>query len=69
MRFTGAKSTSEKVGTLGNCDKRTYEQIRDISSKLREQSELKPLDITCINPECKNSYSTKFTLNISDFFE
>lgn len=51
---------------LGNCDKQTYETIRDYNAKLREQGEIKPLPIKC--PHCNHEYKQQFTLNITDFF-
>jgi len=51
---------------LSNCDKNDYITIRDHNAKLREQAEIKPLDIKCT--ECQNEYKQPFTLNMSDFF-
>lgn len=52
---------------LKNCDRKSYEAIRDYSVKLRETTETKPLKFTCIH--CKHEYEQPFTLNISDFFD
>jgi hypothetical protein len=51
---------------LQNCDKQTYDIIKDYNAKLREQSEIKPLNITC--PKCNHKYNQAFTLNVTDFF-
>jgi len=51
---------------LLNCDKNTYNAVREQNASIREEGELKPLDVTCVN--CQHPYQTKFTLNISDFF-
>lgn len=51
---------------LKNCDKNTYVAIRDYNSKLKEQTEIKPLKIKCI--ACSHEYEQPFTLNTSDFF-
>jgi hypothetical protein len=51
---------------LQNCDKNTYIEVRDYNSKLKQKTELKPLDIKCV--ECGNEYAQAFTLNTSDFF-
>lgn len=51
---------------LQNCDKNIYIEARDYNGKLRATSELKPLDIKCV--ECSNEYTQPFTLNTSDFF-
>ena len=52
---------------LNNCDKRTFEQLRTSAVKLRETSQLKPLDVKCIH--CSHEYKQKLTLNVSDFFD
>lgn len=54
------------IDYLHNCDKNTYLTIRDFHTKMKEQSELKPLDIKC--PHCSNEYKQPFILNTSDFF-
>ena len=51
---------------LQNCDRRTFEQLRNTAVKLRESSQLKPLDVKCIH--CSHEYTQKLTLNVSDFF-
>jgi hypothetical protein len=52
---------------MKNCDKKTFTSLRDHSGKLKENTEIKPLKMSCSN--CKHEYSQQFTLNISDFFE
>jgi hypothetical protein len=54
---------------LQHCDRNIYIAIRDYSSKLRADSELKPMKITCSNDECNNEYEQTITLNPTDFFE
>jgi hypothetical protein len=51
---------------LKNCDKSTYEQIKDYSTSLKSQSEIKPLKVKCI--ACAYEYEQPFSLNASDFF-
>lgn len=51
---------------LKNCDKNTYVSIRDHNAALKSQTEIKPLDIKCVN--CNHKYMQQFTLNTSDFF-
>lgn len=51
---------------MQNCDKETYEKIKEYSSKLKADSEIKPINIKCIN--CSHEYQQPFSLNISDFF-
>ena len=52
---------------LDNCDKNTFETIKDFSVKIRELSENKPLDITCSS--CQHQYKQSFAINPSTFFE
>lgn len=49
-----------------NCDKNSYTIIRDYSTELKAQSELRPVHITCDN--CGNEYDQSIQLNPSDFF-
>ena len=51
---------------LQNCDRKSFEQLRTTAVKLRESSQLKPLDVKCIH--CSHEYQQKLTLNVSDFF-
>jgi hypothetical protein len=52
---------------LQHCDRNLYIQIRDYSSKMREQSEIKPMTFTCAS--CSHQYEQSITLNPTDFFE
>jgi hypothetical protein len=49
-----------------NCDRTLFNAIRDYVIKLREDSELRPLDITC--PSCTHQYQQVFTLDMANFF-
>jgi len=51
---------------LVNCDRNSYEMIKDHSIKLRESTESKPLKVSCIH--CKHEYEQPFNINISNFF-
>lgn len=51
---------------LKNCDKQTYDRIREYSLELREASDLKPLKMKCMN--CSHEYDQTFTVNVTDFF-
>lgn len=51
---------------LEECDKMTNITIRDKSIELKNQSQIKPLQIKCQN--CSTEYSQLLTLNITDFF-
>lgn len=54
------------VDFLRNCDKDTFNLIKDYNTQLKEQTNLKPLTIQC--SECQHQYQQPFTLNVSDFF-
>lgn len=51
---------------LNNCDRTLFNTVRDYVIKLREDSELKPLNITC--PSCQHEYKQAFTLDMANFF-
>jgi hypothetical protein len=51
---------------LKNCDRNVFNAVRDHVLRLREQSELQPLRITC--PNCQHKYEQTFTLDMSRFF-
>jgi hypothetical protein len=52
---------------LNNCDRETNNTIKDYSIKLREESELKPINVNC--PQCQHEYQQKIVLNVTDFFD
>lgn len=52
---------------LRNCDRKMYTAIRDHSGKLREEAEIKPMDVKCTN--CEHEYKQSITLNPTDFFD
>ena len=49
-----------------NCERSTFNRIRDHIKKLKEDTELKPVNVQC--QECQNQYETPFTLDVSNFF-
>jgi len=51
---------------LKNCDRETYNAIREYNAKLKSETDLKPLDVKC--PHCNHEYQQSFTLNPTDFF-
>ena len=51
---------------LQNCDKDAYISIRDYHTSLKAATELKPLDVKCV--DCGHEYKQPFTINASDFF-
>jgi hypothetical protein len=51
---------------LHNCDGSVYVAIRDHNAKLKNSTELKPLNVKCMN--CTHEYEQPYTLNASDFF-
>jgi hypothetical protein len=52
---------------IRNCDKKTYELLKDRNTQLKDQSTIKPIDVTCMH--CSHPYEQPFTINYSDFFE
>jgi hypothetical protein len=52
---------------LENCSRAENKMIKDHSSKLKEDNQIKPLKIKCIH--CEHQYEHKLVLNVSDFFE
>jgi len=52
---------------LVNAPKSLFEAVRDRAVLLREQTDLKPVQITC--EECQHQYPQAFTLDMSTFFE
>ena len=52
---------------LANTDRGTFAQVRDYVVKVKQQSEMQPLKITCKN--CQNQYEQLFTLDMTNFFE
>lgn len=53
---------------IKNCDRETFTKIKNHLSMLRDSTEIKPIDITCQNSECKQQYQMPFTLDSSNFF-
>jgi hypothetical protein len=51
---------------IKNCDRAVFNTVRDRVISLREQSELRPLKMTC--PSCSHRYEQAFTLDMSRFF-
>lgn len=51
---------------LIQCDKNTFNKIKEKNIELREGTEAKPLDIKCIH--CQHEYEQSFVINISTFF-
>jgi hypothetical protein len=51
---------------LANCDRSTYNTIRDYIIDNKQKGELTPLDIKC--GHCEHEYKQPFTLDMSNFF-
>jgi hypothetical protein len=51
---------------IKNCDRTSFNKIKDHMVQMREVSELKPLDIAC--PNCQHKYEQVFTLDNARFF-
>ena len=52
---------------LKHCDRNVFIELRDYNSKLKEATEIKPLNIKCAG--CGHEYEQAFTLSPVDFFE
>ena len=52
---------------LMNAPKSLFESVKNAVISLREQTELKPVSMTC--EECTHQYKQEFTLDMSNFFE
>ena len=51
---------------LSNCDRATFNIIRDEIIRAKQQGEIQPLEITCGN--CSHKYQQAYTLDMSNFF-
>jgi hypothetical protein len=51
---------------IKNCDRTSFNKIKDHMVQMREVSELKPLDIVC--PNCQHKSEQVFTLDNARFF-
>jgi hypothetical protein len=54
------------IDFLKNCEKQTFESLRNYAVKMRESSEIKPLKMKCVN--CGHEYDQSLILNPTDFF-
>lgn len=54
------------IDFLRNCEKQTFEGLRNYAVKMREASEIKPLKMKCIH--CQHDYNQSLILNPTDFF-
>jgi hypothetical protein len=54
------------IDFLKNCEKQTFESLRNYAIKMRESSEIKPLKMKCIH--CQHEYDQSLILNPTDFF-
>jgi hypothetical protein len=55
------------VDFLKNCDSKIFNQLRDHVIKIKQQSDIQPLALTC--KHCNHSYTQPFTLDLSSFFD
>lgn len=49
-----------------NCDRKAFAVLRNHISKLKETSEIKPINLQC--QHCSHQYSMPFTMDVSSFF-
>lgn len=50
-----------------NCDRKLFAQIRDHAMKMRQDSEIPPLNVKCTN--CEHEYQQPIVLDATSFFE
>lgn len=51
---------------IKNCDKMTFDTLKDAGIRIKSSTEIKPMHIQC--PSCKHEYDQSYALNMSDFF-
>lgn len=51
---------------LNNCESKIFNRLRDYVIDLKQSSEIKPVDISCV--ECTHTYKQPFTLDMTSFF-
>jgi bacterioferritin-associated ferredoxin len=51
---------------LHHCDRAVFTAIRDHAVELRQQTELKPVSLTCSH--CENKYNQQLSLDMANFF-
>jgi hypothetical protein len=51
---------------LTKCERQIFNSIRDHAVRLRENTELQPLKLTC--PHCENQYEQPVSLDQANFF-
>ena len=51
---------------LTSCDRTVFTAIRDHAVSIRQQTELKPVELTCT--ECQNKYQQQLSLDMANFF-
>lgn len=59
--------TPQILEFLQNCTSQVFSQLRDYIVNLKQNSEIKPIDITC--KSCKHEYKQIFTLDMTSFFD
>lgn len=52
---------------LRNCEKSIFNRIKDHAINLRQETEIKPMDVTCT--ECSTAYKQEFSLDMTNFFD
>jgi hypothetical protein len=52
---------------LQNCDRTLFNQIRDHIIQIKNEAEIKPVQIKC--PHCTHEYEQPITLDMASFFE
>jgi hypothetical protein len=61
------QETEYIIDFLKNCDSKIFNQLRDHVIKIKQQSDIQPLALTC--KHCNHAYTQPFTLDLSSFFD
>jgi len=61
------QETEYIIDFLKNCDSKIFNQLRDHVIRIKQQSDIQPLALTCTH--CKHEYTQPFTLDLSSFFD
>ena len=62
------KSPSEILDFITNTDQLFYKQLQNNIERIKDEWTLPQVDVKCTNEECNKTYSTRLTMDYSNFF-
>lgn len=62
------KSSDEILDFIKNTDQLLYKQLQNNIDRIKDEWSLPQVEIKCTNEECDKTYSTKLTMDYSNFF-